>query len=130
MEFTGTIVTALPLQEGVSKKGTPWKKQEFVIENNSGQPSQSIVFTVFGERIDKLQEQGLQAGAVGKVSIDSRAREYNGRYYNDLTAWAWEPAPSWEKAAQEKPQGNAVYYPDSQLQSEQAISPQEQNLPF
>lgn len=114
-------MAALPLQEGVSKKGTPWKKQEFVIENNSEQVCRSIVFTVFGERIEKLQAQGMQVGAVGKVSIEARAREYNGRYYNDLMAWAWEPAQSWEKAA-------AQIQP--QPQTKQTIPSQGQDLPF
>ena len=32
MEIKGRIIHVLPLQEGVSKAGNPWKKQEYVLE--------------------------------------------------------------------------------------------------
>ena len=32
MELIGKIVQVLPLQEGVSKAGNPWKKQEYILE--------------------------------------------------------------------------------------------------
>ena len=121
MEFTGTIKVALPQQSGVSKKGTQWVKQEYVIEDTSEQFARSIVFTVLGQKnIDELQAQGLQSGATGTVSVDGRAREYNGRWYNELRAWAWKPAQSSQ-------QGNQVYYPEAH--TEQNIQRQD-NLPF
>lgn len=129
MEFTGTIKVVLPQQQGVSQKGTQWVRQDYVIESTSGQFISSIVFTIFGqERIAKLQAQGLQPGAVGTVSVDGRAREYNGRWYNDLQAWSWRPAQSsWqEQPAAPAQQGNAVIYPEAS----RATIQRQDELPF
>ena len=34
MEISGKIIAILPLQSGVGKNGTEWKKQEYVIETD------------------------------------------------------------------------------------------------
>jgi hypothetical protein len=43
------------------------------------------MFNVFGE--DKLKEFNIQVGDELTVSFDIDAREYNGRWYNDIRAW-------------------------------------------
>ena len=53
------------------------------------------MFSVFGE--DRLREFNIQVGEVVTVSFDIDAREYNGRWYNDIRAWRVQrgvvPAP-------------------------------------
>lgn len=85
MEITGRIIAALPPRGGVSQRtGNSWKVQEFVIETHD-QYSRKCVFNVFGE--DKLNEYNIQVGDELTVSFDIDAREYNGRWYNDVRAW-------------------------------------------
>ena len=85
MEITGKIIAALEPRGGVSQRtGNSWKTQEFVIETHEQYP-RKCVFNVFGE--DRLREFNIQVGEVVTVSFDVDAREYNGRWYNDIRAW-------------------------------------------
>ena len=90
MEITGKIIAALEPRGGVSQRtGNNWKMQEFVIETLEQYP-RKCMFNVFGE--DRLNEMKIQVGEVLTVSFDIDAREYNGRWYNDIRAWRVVPA--------------------------------------
>ena len=97
MEITGKIIVACEPRGGVSQRtGNSWKMQEFVLETMEQYP-RKCMFNVFGE--DKLREMNIQVGEVLTVSFDIDAREYNGRWYNDIRAWrvvrgAAQPAPA------------------------------------
>ena len=85
MEITGKIIAALEPRGGVSQRtGNSWKTQEFVIETHEQYP-RKCVFNVFGE--DRLREFNIQVGEELTVSFDIDAREFNGRWYNDIRAW-------------------------------------------
>ena len=86
MEITGKIIYVGQERGGVSaRSGKSWKSQEFVIETQEQYP-RKCVFSVFGE--EKLQQMNIKAGEVLTVSFDIDAREYNGRWYNEVQAWA------------------------------------------
>ncbi|MBR6203364.1 MAG: DUF3127 domain-containing protein [Bacteroidaceae bacterium] len=86
MEFTGRIINALEPRGGVSNRtGNAWKMQDFVIEETVGQYPKRMVFNVFGE--DNLSRFNIQEGQELTISFDINAREYNGRWYNDIRAW-------------------------------------------
>ena len=86
MEITGKIIAVLPARSGVSARtGNPWMTQEYVIETHDQYPKKCL-FNVFGE--DKIKTFNIQVGDEMTVSFDIDAREYNGRYYNDIRAWA------------------------------------------
>lgn len=85
MEITGKIIVACEPRGGVSQRtGNSWKMQEFVIETHEQYPKKCM-FNVFGE--DRLREFNIQVGDELTVSFDIDAREYNGRWYNDIRAW-------------------------------------------
>lgn len=85
MEITGKIIVACDPRGGVSARtGNSWKMQEFVIETVEQYP-RKCMFNVFGE--DRLREFNIQVGETLTVSFDIDAREYNGRWYNDIRAW-------------------------------------------
>ena len=84
MEITGKIIAVLPERGGVAKSGNEWKSQEYVIETQEQYPKKCC-FNVFGA--DKIAEMNIQAGEVMTVHINIDAREYNGKYYNDIRAW-------------------------------------------
>lgn len=88
MEIEGKIINVLPAQGGISARtGNAWKSQEFVIETHENYP-RKCCFRVFGE--DRLAAMNIQAGEELRVFFDIDAREYQGRWYNTLSAWKVE----------------------------------------
>ncbi len=85
MEVTGKIIVVCPVRSGESAKG-PWKSQEYVIEwdEPGSQYSRKMVFNVFGDNVDKFK---IKEGGTYIVSVDINAREWNGRWFNDIRAW-------------------------------------------
>lgn len=88
MEITGKIIAVLPERGGISKTGNEWKMQEYVLETTGEQYPKKVCFNVFGA--DKIAQFNIQAGEEMVVSFDINAREYNGRWYNDIRAWKVE----------------------------------------
>ena len=90
MEITGRIIAVMEKRSGQSQRsGNVWASQDYVIETHEQYPRRCL-FNVFGE--DKINEYNLQIGAEVTVSFDINAREYNGRWYNDIRAWRVVPA--------------------------------------
>ena len=87
MEITGKIIAVLPERGGIAKSGNEWKTQEYVIETHEQYPKK-VCFNVFGA--DKIAQFNIQVGDEMTVSFDINAREYNGRWYNDIRAWKVE----------------------------------------
>lgn len=87
MEITGKIIAVLEARGGISKTGNEWKMQEYVLETHEQYP-RKICFNVFGT--DKISQFNIQMGEEMTVSFDINAREYNGRWYNDIRAWKVE----------------------------------------
>lgn len=83
LTISGRIVSVLPLQQGTSKAGKPWQKQEYILDTG-GQYPKKVCFSLFGESITKFP---LQVGQDVTVSIDIESREYNGKYYTEVRAW-------------------------------------------
>ena len=88
MEITGKIIVACEPRGGVSQRtGNNWKMQEFVLETMEQYP-RKMMFNVFGA--DRIAQFNIQGGDELTVSFDINAREYNGRWYNDIRAWRVE----------------------------------------
>ena len=98
MELTGKIIKVLESKSGTSQKGTEWKKDSYVMEYGDGQYPRHCVFDVMNGKVDKLLE-----GETCKVYLDIDAREYQGRWYNSITAWKADRA--------ETPQQNDGIFP-------------------
>ena len=85
MDLTGKIIAVLPASSGVSARtGNSWKTQEYVLEV-PGQYPKRCVFNVFGE--DRINQFNIQNGDELTIQFDIDAREYNGRWYNDVRAY-------------------------------------------
>lgn len=87
MELEGRIIQELPVQSGTSKAGNPWKKGEWVLETRGAYP-RKVKFHIFGE--DRLANLGpqLQVGKDVVLSFDLESREFNGRWYTDVSVYA------------------------------------------
>lgn len=95
MEITGKITQLLPLQSGEGKNGTPWQKQDYIIEFGDRFPKK-LCFNIWG---DKISQFNVQVGQEVTVSFDLESREFNGRWYTDVRAWnivakSGAPAPT------------------------------------
>ena len=84
MEIVGKIIQILPLQEGLSKAGNPWKSQSFVIETQAQYP-RKVCIELFGE--NNIQNNPCAVDDVVTISYDLESREYNGRWYTSVRAF-------------------------------------------
>lgn len=94
-ELTGKIKKIFDRQDFPSG----FYKQEFVVTTDERFP-QDIKLDCLKEKVEMLS--GLDEGSPVKVSFDIRGREWNERYYVDLSAWKVEAA-SGEDAVESGP---------------------------
>lgn len=91
MELNAKVVQQLPLQSGKTQKGKDWTKATAIVETLEMYPRQ-VAVTCFNNAEQFAQiPVGTQVSL--EVAIDSR--EYNGRWYTDVTCQGWrlEPGP-------------------------------------
>ena len=90
LELEGTLRQKLGVQQGTSARGQ-WAKQEFILEYPDGNYTSQACFTAFGQ--DKVADlDKYQVGDRIKVSFNLKSREYNGRWYTDVSVWRIAPA--------------------------------------
>ena len=126
LELEGKIKTKLPAHGGTSARGT-WTRQDFVVEYQDGNYPSEACFSAWGqERVDELAR--FKEGDAVKVSFNVRAREYGGRWYNDLRVWrlAAAGAPQAQAAPQAAPQPAA----QPQAPAYQAPAPTIDDMPI
>lgn len=103
LEIEGKIIQLLAVTKGTSARGE-WAKQDFVLEYQDGNFPAQVCLTAWGQdKVDELAK--YKVGDTVKASFNIRAREYNGRWYNDIRVWrlgapgAAAPAPAQRPAA-------------------------------
>ena len=85
MDLTGRVIAVLPARSGVSNRtGNAWMTQEYLIEV-PGQFPRKMMFNLFGE--DRIKQFNIQMNEDITVQFDIDAREFNGRWYNDIRAY-------------------------------------------
>ena len=127
MEITGRIIVVLPAQGGTSQAGNVWKKQEYVLETHDQYP-RKVHFQIFGE--DKINQAAIQPGEEVTVHFDIDSREYNGRWYTNISAWRVD-RPMAAQPAQEygAPADQAPNFASQAMPTMAASSPND-DLPF
>jgi len=134
MEFVGTVTQVLPIKSGGSAE-KPWQSQEFIVKENKEQYPKSVCFRLFGE--DKIAQYNVAIGKVVKVSFDIEAREWQGRWFNNINAWKVEYPESTQAVSQtvvpqqESPMSEPQYKqasPNAGRQQEYATD--DDDLPF
>lgn len=90
MEIKGRIIKIMDIRTGVSKSsGAPWMSQTYIIETQENHP-RTVAFEVFGE--DRIKQMNIQVGEDLIVTFELDAREYQGRWYNQVRAYRVERA--------------------------------------
>ena len=129
MEIQGKVIAVLPERSGVSARGE-WKSQTYVIETQEQYPKK-MAFDVFGG--DRIVNFDIHLGEVINVSFDIDAHEYQGRFFNQIRAWAVSKVS--QQAAAQAPAGvaqpSAPYTPPAQPYQPQSAAPSSSDdLPF
>lgn len=121
LELEGKVKTKLPAQGGTSARGA-WTRQDFVVEYQDGNYPAEACFSAWGQdRVDELAR--FEVGDAVKVSFNIKAREYSGRWYNDLRVWRISPAG--QPAQQAAPAPQQAYAPVAPQQPSYApVAPQ------
>ena len=133
MEFTGKVIWMGEKRQGTSSAGKAWAAQEYAVQDAMQQYPRTICFNVLGE--EKIKEFNIRLGEELKVYFDINAREYNGRFFNDVRAWKVE-RPNAAQTMQPAPQQSAFVDPFAQQQAQQQQAPAQQqgqandDLPF
>jgi len=99
MEFEG-IIKVIGKDEEINEK---LRKLTFVLEENSDKEYKSgMSVELFNDKIEMIKP--FKVGDIVKVNLNFRAREYNGRWFNSISAWRIEGIGSatskdawWEK---------------------------------
>lgn len=130
MEITGKIIQALPLQSGVSKAGSNWQLQTYILETMEQYP-RKVAIELFNRNADQYK---CNVDDVVTVSFDLESREFNGRWYTSVRAWRIDhnqagtqpgamPAAPQQTAAPQQPasqqQPSAPQQPQAQQPAEQ-----------
>lgn len=124
LEIEGRISHKLPVQSGQSSRGA-WKKQDFVLDYQDGNYPAQAMFTAFGNNnVAELDKYSI--GDEVRVSFNIKAREYNGRWYNDVRIWKIVPAG--QAAAPTSPEEAPA--PSIEDMPEPSESSESEDLPF
>lgn len=121
MEIQGTIIAVMPTRNGTGKTGKAWQSASYVLQTQEMYPKK-IVFDVMNENISQFY---IREGEHIKVSFDINAREYNGKWYNSIKAWAVQRVDNGQ--VQQQPQTAFVNTPQQQYQPQP--QPQQQGAP-
>ena len=86
MKISGKITKVMPLQEGQTQQGAPWRKLTIVVMEDD--PSimfpNEMALDLFN---DKIPATPLSVGQHVEVYFGVRTREYNGKVYNDINVF-------------------------------------------
>ncbi|MFN8261282.1 MAG: DUF3127 domain-containing protein [Chitinophagales bacterium] len=83
MELSGKVFKVMPVESGEGKNGT-WKKQQVIIEMESGKYPKKVAVVFWG---DLVSSDSFVEGRDISVEFDIESREYNGKWYTDVKAW-------------------------------------------
>jgi hypothetical protein len=130
LEIEGKISQKFDVVSGQSARG-PWKKQDFLVEYPDGNFTSKTLFTAFGDnQVAELDK--FSVGDQVRVSFNVRAREYKGRWYNDIRSWRISPAQG--AGAQAPRQQAAPFQPQAPAPSIEDMpepsSSESEDLPF
>ena len=90
MIFTGRITNVGQLQGGTGKEGHEWASIEVVVEDEAQYPN-SAVFKLFKNKENVKYAKSFTSdypiGTLVEVEFNLKSKEYNGKFYNDLSIW-------------------------------------------
>lgn len=86
LEFEGKVIEMPALRSGVSRNGTNWAIQEYVIDVPDDRFPSKLCFEVSGE--DKINKFDIHINDVVKVKANVSSTGWNGKFFTSVRAWA------------------------------------------
>lgn len=88
MEIKGKVLQVLPMESGTSRNGNQWQKAALIVETteNPKYPKKLKIATM--KNAETFAQIAVGEEAVFKAEAESR--EYNGRWYTEVSCWSWE----------------------------------------
>jgi hypothetical protein len=128
MEITIKVTKILDPVSGVSSRsGEQWVKNSFV-GSTQGEYPKTICFTVMGK--DRWEKMAIKVGNSYSVSFDPESREWNGKYFTDLSAWKAVNLDAGQSAQTQQPAPAAAPAPESKPASKAKPAPANGVSPF
>lgn len=94
MEFVGTLKGCVGTRQGDSANGH-WERRQYLVEEVASWPKK-MVFEVTDGEMGRYAKWDALIGKNVTVRFGIDASEYNGRWFNNISAWdiaGVEPAP-------------------------------------
>lgn len=85
MQFKARVIDRLPMQSGTSRSGNDWSKATLIVESISQYPKKVAISNM--KRAPEFNS--LTAGTVATFDVEIESREFNGKWYTDVTCWNW-----------------------------------------
>ena len=111
MDFEGRVIQYLGETSGTSKAGNLWKKKEWVVETFGPYP-RKVKIQCFGERADNIN---LEPGKDYVLSVDLESREFNGRWYTDVSVFRVAESQGNHQTTFNNPQNQGNYPNPNQM---------------
>lgn len=86
MEVTAKLIKIEAAQEGNSAKGA-WRKALAIFETEEQYPK-TLAIAFFNANLEEATK--IPLGTTCKVKFDAKSREFNGKWYTDLTGFGIE----------------------------------------
>lgn len=99
MEFVGCLKACVEERKGTNDKGE-WKRRKYLVEEVATFNARKIVVDVVDGEVGRFAKWDELIGKNVVITYEIEAREYQGKWYNDLRAWkiqSTEPEPPKEK---------------------------------
>jgi hypothetical protein len=117
MDISGTLYKKMPVQTGVGRTGNTWSKMDFVIDFQDEMGNyKKLCLNAWGEKVALLER--INIGERLNIQFDVSSREYNEKWYTDLTARRIEVVGDGQQTA-----GQPLHQPSSPVPGPMASSP-------
>ena len=85
MQFKARVIDRLPMQSGTSRSGNDWSKATLIVETITQYPKKVAISNM--KRAAEFNS--LPNGTVATFDVEMESREFNSRWYTDVTCWNW-----------------------------------------
>ena len=82
----GVLTYKSQVETGTSKNGNIWQKQTIVVSReNVNAPYDKVALSVFGDKVNDSER--CRVGDKVEITYSISAKEYNGKWYNDVSLY-------------------------------------------
>ena len=104
----GIITFKSEVDTGISKNGNSWSRQTIVVSREGIiAPYDKVALSVFGDKV--VDSERCKVGDKVEITYSISAKEYNGRWYNDVSLYRIDLQEASTRAAQRPAQAGEPF---------------------